>query len=117
MRWDRISLLLDSMEDDLVKQGYAAFDDIVNPLAHLCISYFHLDANQAEPVKLQTGVIRTNCMDNLDRTNVTQAAFAKWTLDRQLKAMGVMAQDDTIDRHEDLQSLFRHSESCDLTVA
>ena len=29
-------------------------------------------------VKLQQGCIRTNCMDNLDRTNVVQSIFARW---------------------------------------
>jgi hypothetical protein len=61
-------------------------------------------------VKRQTGVIRTNCMDNLDRTNVTQAAFAKWTLDRQLKALGIMTKADSISQHEDIDTVFRISE-------
>jgi hypothetical protein len=92
MRWDRISLLLEDVEEDLIEQGY-----------------FHLDAAQDAPVKLQRGVIRTNCMDNLDRTNVTQAAFAKWNLDRQLKSLGVMDSNDSISLHEDLDSVFRSS--------
>lgn len=36
----------------------------------------------------QKGVIRTNCMDCLDRTNVCQSSFAKYILDAQLKAQG-----------------------------
>lgn len=36
----------------------------------------------------QKGVIRTNCMDCLDRTNVCQSSFAKYVLDSQLKAQG-----------------------------
>ncbi|EIN13658.1 hypothetical protein PUNSTDRAFT_117371 [Punctularia strigosozonata HHB-11173 SS5] len=91
MRWDRISILIEQMEPDLIKHGY-----------------FHLDSNDPDkPVLLQTGVVRTNCMDNLDRTNVAQAAFAKWTLNRQLKAVGVMAEHDNVDNHEDLSFDFR----------
>ncbi|KAK2609269.1 hypothetical protein QQS21_002204 [Conoideocrella luteorostrata] len=37
----------------------------------------------------QTGVVRTNCMDCLDRTNVCQSSFAKHMLDMQLKGDGV----------------------------
>lgn len=48
-------------------------------------------------------------MDNLDRTNVTQAAFAKWTLERQLKAIGLISKDDSINRHEELIDVFRIS--------
>lgn len=36
----------------------------------------------------QTGVIRTNCMDCLDRTNVTQSAFAQHKLQASLEAEG-----------------------------
>lgn len=36
----------------------------------------------------QKGVIRTNCMDCLDRTNVCQSSFAKYVLDTQLKEQG-----------------------------
>lgn len=73
----------------------------------LFCSYFHLDANKEKPIKLQKGVIRTNCMDNLDRTNVAQAAIAKWTLDRQLQSLGFMPENDTIDNYEDLNKHFR----------
>ena len=36
----------------------------------------------------QTGIIRTNCMDCLDRTNVVQSAFAQHILSLQLSALG-----------------------------
>ncbi|KAK3684744.1 SacI homology domain-containing protein [Podospora appendiculata] len=36
----------------------------------------------------QSGVLRTNCMDCLDRTNVCQSSFAKHMLDLQLRAEG-----------------------------
>lgn len=41
-----------------------------------------------EVSKQQEGVIRTNCMDCLDRTNVCQSSFAKYMLDSQLKEQG-----------------------------
>lgn len=39
-------------------------------------------------VTQQKGVLRTNCMDCLDRTNVCQSSFAKYMLDLQLKGQG-----------------------------
>jgi hypothetical protein len=39
-------------------------------------------------VTQQKGVLRTNCMDCLDRTNVCQSSFAKHMLDLQLKEQG-----------------------------
>jgi hypothetical protein len=57
------------------------------------------------------GVVRTNCMDNLDRTNVGQAALAKWTLNRQLRDLGIFGKDESVDDHAQLLSDFRNSES------
>jgi hypothetical protein len=69
--------------------------------------YFHVDANSPAPLKTQAGTMRTNCMDNLDRTNVAQAAFAKWTLNRQLKVLGILPADGTIDDYEGPNKDFR----------
>jgi hypothetical protein len=38
---------------------------------------------------LQNGVLRTNCMDCLDRTNVAQFCYAKLNIMKQLKAIGL----------------------------
>ncbi|KAJ6604278.1 SacI homology domain-containing protein [Mycena vulgaris] len=90
MRWDRISVLIDELESDLKKHGY-----------------FHLASNIPEVVQLQQGTVRTNCMDNLDRTNVVQAALAKWTLNQQLKALGILSNDGSIDAYEAISKDFR----------
>lgn len=78
--------------------------------------YFHLDASKPEPAKVQVGVIRTNCMDNLDRTNVGQSAIAKRVLTRQLQALGILHDTDTIDRYEDFMKDFRESMSARITI-
>ncbi|KAI9444996.1 SacI homology domain-containing protein [Lactarius indigo] len=90
MRWDRISLLIDDLTKDLLRDGY-----------------FYLDSNYQDPVKWQLGVVRTNCMDNLDRTNVAQAAIARWTLDLQLKAAGILREKGTVDQHEEIDVALR----------
>jgi hypothetical protein len=48
-------------------------------------------------------------MDNLDRTNVAQAAIAKWTLDLQLKAAGILDEKDGVDQHEEIDVALRES--------
>lgn len=47
-------------------------------------------------IKRQAGIIRTNCMDCLDRTGVTQCAFGQWALEHELKHEGI-----SIDLHDD----------------
>jgi len=90
MRWDRINVLIEKMQDDLSRQGY-----------------FHLDLSGPDLVKTQQGIVRTNCMDNLDRTNVVQAALAKWTLNHQLRVLGVLAEGEELDDFHALGRDFR----------
>jgi hypothetical protein len=48
-------------------------------------------------------------MDNLDRTNVAQAAVARWTLNLQLKAAGILAENDEVDQQEEIDAALRES--------
>ena len=48
-------------------------------------------------------------MDNLDRTNVAQAAIARWTLNLQLKAVGILAEKDEVDQQEEVDAALRES--------
>ncbi len=43
---------------------------------------------QAKPSRVQEGVLRVNCIDCLDRTNVVQSMFARHLLPAQLAAVG-----------------------------
>ncbi|KAF9023437.1 hypothetical protein BDZ89DRAFT_1069917 [Hymenopellis radicata] len=90
MRYDRISVLIDSVKEDLERQGYC-----------------HLNAGDREAQQLQRGIVRTNCMDNLDRTNVVQGTIAKWTLNKQLQSLGIIASGSTIDDYPKLSADFR----------
>jgi hypothetical protein len=44
----------------------------------------------------QSGVVRTNCIDCLDRTNVVQGLIARYVLTKQLREMGVLGPSDEI---------------------
>ena len=43
-----------------------------------------------KPPILQKGVLRTNCIDCLDRTNVAQYAYGLAALAHQLRALGII---------------------------
>lgn len=77
--------------------------------AQLLDRYFQIIGDGSEAQKIQTGVVRTNCMDNLDRTNVAQATIAKWTLNQQLRELGILSADDSIDNYEAINKEFRES--------
>ncbi|KAF7723677.1 hypothetical protein EC973_001768 [Apophysomyces ossiformis] len=89
MRWYRIQLLVDQLKDELAKQEYLSYDEGV-------------------VLKTQTSVIRTNCMDCLDRTNVVQSNFARWVLDQQLREIGVLEVGETVESHPGFMSVFRN---------
>ncbi|KAM0285624.1 hypothetical protein ACHAQH_001330 [Verticillium albo-atrum] len=69
MKFENVSLLLDAMREKLDELGSTVEKD-------------------GELFLRQRGVLRTNCMDCLDRTNVCQSSFAKYMLESQLKAEG-----------------------------
>ncbi|EDQ84307.1 uncharacterized protein MONBRDRAFT_12950 [Monosiga brevicollis MX1] len=59
-------------------------------LDNMGFTNFVVNGDVWHPVTQQTGVVRTNCMDCLDRTNVTQSVFARDTAARQLLAAGIL---------------------------
>ncbi|KAL8472508.1 hypothetical protein ACS0TY_029644 [Phlomoides rotata] len=68
--------------------------------------YFLLN-EKGEKVLRQVGVVRTNCVDCLDRTNVTQSMIARKMLESQLRRLGVFNADETISRHPNLDESFK----------
>eukprot|EP01098_Paradermamoeba_levis_P012311 TRINITY_DN5363_c0_g1_i1.p1 TRINITY_DN5363_c0_g1~~TRINITY_DN5363_c0_g1_i1.p1 ORF type:complete len:602 (-),score=219.09 TRINITY_DN5363_c0_g1_i1:139-1899(-) len=58
--------------------------------------------------QFQTGVIRTNCVDNLDRTNVVQTMFAQYVLNKQLQRMGILNGAETIANFDYFLSIFKN---------
>ncbi|KAG0249212.1 hypothetical protein BG011_009504 [Mortierella polycephala] len=94
MRWHRVSLLLDHFQHDLVAQGYFKAE-------------YNTDGLQKVHQR-QTSVVRTNCMDCLDRTNVVQSVLSRWVLNRQLQELGILAAGEQFESSEQFEYLFRN---------
>ncbi|WVQ95382.1 hypothetical protein IAU59_002479 [Kwoniella sp. CBS 9459] len=109
LRFDRISLLIDRLAPDLERMGWF---HSVNPTSS------QYGAPAANPhgaagsdttvLSKQGGVIRSNCMDCLDRTNVSQSALGKWALNKQLQMAGVLSVKESIEDHDEFMTMFRH---------
>ncbi|KAG0166925.1 hypothetical protein DFQ28_006560 [Apophysomyces sp. BC1034] len=86
MRWHRVQLLLDQLEPELRKEGYCHYDE----------------TNPSEPQihQVQKSVVRTNCMDCLDRTNVVQSSLARWVLNHQLRDVGILQSTEVVENDE-----------------
>lgn len=76
--FDNLQLLYDDISEDFEKQGYFIMDDEGNLLEE------------------QKGVIRSNCIDCLDRTNVTQNFLGQKSLNLQLQRIGIFSSTDCI---------------------
>jgi hypothetical protein len=65
-----------------------------------------------EAVRKQEGVFRTNCIDNLDRTNVVQSTLAREVLNAQLLHAGVFQRpSESIADHPAFRQIFNHGAS------
>ncbi|RLN93599.1 hypothetical protein BBJ28_00019577, partial [Nothophytophthora sp. Chile5] len=98
MKWSNLEKLVKQVDDDFQDYGCVKTSEISNLLGvrhvlnraaaagmRVCVAfrYFCKGAN-GEIVSKQSGIVRTNCMDNLDRTNVVQSLFGRRSLLLQL---------------------------------
>ena len=63
-------------------------DRLVKALGDTLASFGETVVENKATKRQQTGVVRTNCMDCLDRTNVAQSAFAQYMLQKDIESAG-----------------------------
>ena len=78
MKWENLSHLVREEEQLVGKFGF--FE---------CFLEQNQDWGEETVVSRQNGVLRTNCMDCLDRTNVVQSVFARYILHKQLHRLSI----------------------------
>lgn len=97
LHWERAQLLLDRLNDALIKQQYFRGVDMPGDVE-----------GRLEVRNLQTSVVRTNCMDCLDRTNVVQSMLARYSLNRQFTDLGILRPGETFKSDDSFEFLFRN---------
>ncbi|KAJ5747892.1 uncharacterized protein N7511_009588 [Penicillium nucicola] len=97
LKWHRAELLMGRLNDGLVQGGY--FRGVESPGA---------PGGQLDTRSTQTSVVRTNCMDCLDRTNVVQSMLGRWAITRQLIDAGVLRTGETANDDREFEDLFRN---------
>lgn len=81
--------------------------DVIGPLQQIASSavsqilFFH-NGIDLESTQVQTGIIRTNCIDCLDRTNAAQFIIGKEALAHQLRSLNFISQTQNLDYDSDL---------------
>ncbi|KAG1689918.1 Phosphatidylinositide phosphatase SAC1-B [Nymphon striatum] len=91
MRWHRLNILLDRLVPELEEFGY-------------------FQMNQDGSVSnVQTGVLRTNCMDCLDRTNVVQSMLAHRSLEIQLRKLSILLPSEHLEtNYSSVEQVFKN---------
>lgn len=91
MRWDRLSILIDRLKQDLSEIGY-----------------FMRQRDGTVPCQ-QEGVFRTNCIDCLDRTNVVQSLLARQSLQHQLQRLGILMEGQKVEDQMHFESVYKNA--------
>ncbi|KAI3665273.1 hypothetical protein L6452_43897 [Arctium lappa] len=89
VRFERLYILYDQIEDFLIKNRYYLLND------------------KGEKVETQIGIVRTNCIDCLDRTNVTQSMIGRKMLEFQLQRLGLFDAEESISTHPNFDDCFK----------
>ena len=98
LKWHRAQILLDQLYDALTKQRY--FHGVYTPTDR---------SGRVEVRSTQMSVVRTNCMDCLDRTNVVQTMLGRFMLNAMLHESGVLGRGETAQEDVKFEHLFRNA--------
>uniref|UniRef100_A0A915J1I3 Phosphatidylinositol-3-phosphatase SAC1 n=1 Tax=Romanomermis culicivorax TaxID=13658 RepID=A0A915J1I3_ROMCU len=89
-RWDALEELMQILELQMAQCGY-----------------FLYKKGKATADRNQKSLFRTNCVDSLDRTNVIQTLISCKMLERQLKAVGILNDNERIGNHINFEGEYR----------
>ncbi|OMJ07270.1 Phosphatidylinositide phosphatase SAC1 [Smittium culicis] len=92
MRFNRVSLLIDKIKNLIDSYQSFEYNPNISP----------------KPTKLQSGIIRTNCMDCLDRTNVVQSILASDWLVKEFREMNILGADETFKNYDRVTNSLRN---------
>lgn len=97
LQWHRAQLLLSQLEQPILRGGYFRALD--------------LPASRGEGLEVrsvQKAVVRTNCMDCLDRTNVVQSMLGRFILTTQLRDLGLLGSHEHCSDDAAFEHVFRN---------
>lgn len=90
-KYENVEELMEEIREELVSSGY------------------FLEDFQHKPLQMQKGVVRTNCIDCLDRTNVVQSCIAKKVLAGQLSHLGIIQNKEMLSNYSLFETIFQNA--------
>ncbi|KAF2103494.1 hypothetical protein NA57DRAFT_53012 [Rhizodiscina lignyota] len=97
LRWHRAKLLMEQLEQPVLSGGYFRSIDMPGD------SYGRVEVRNT-----QRAVVRTNCMDCLDRTNVVQSMLGRYIITRMLIDLGYLREGELCEDDAAFENLFRN---------
>lgn len=88
-RWDRLSILMNKLQADIRAVG-------------------SFQVKNGTIASLQSGAIRTNCVDSLDRTNVVQNLIAKRMLEDTLAKYEIISSGERLESYPNIEFIYRN---------
>lgn len=90
------------------REGWDALNKLLDQISLFIdeYGYFYWSKQKNSNNQFQTGIIRTNCIDSLDRTNVVQSLIAKHVLTLQMIQCGIMKSFEKIQDYPELNFIF-----------
>ncbi|KAL0478754.1 phosphatidylinositide phosphatase [Acrasis kona] len=71
--------------------------------------YFHVNFKTRQVIKTQNGILRVNCIDCLDRTNVCESSFARVLLQKALQDIGLISNTAKVSQIVNLEYTFKNT--------
>ena len=97
LQWHRAQILVDQLQDGLINGSYFCGLEVPGDRGIRLETRSH-----------QSSVVRTNCMDCLDRTNLVQSMLGRWILTRQLVEAGILRPGQNFSNDPAFETLFRN---------
>lgn len=97
LRWHRAKLLLERLEKPVLTGGYFRGTDMPGD------AYGRVEVRNTQKM-----VVRTNCMDCLDRTNVVQSMLGRFILNRMFVDLGLLREGESVENDRAFEHTFRN---------
>jgi hypothetical protein len=91
--------------------NYGAINELVSQIEKNIedYGYFHYDLQSKTVMRMQDGIIRVNCIDCLDRTNVVESIFGRHVITKQLRQLGLISESEQVSDHKHLENIFKNT--------
>lgn len=90
--------------------NYGGINELVDTIKKSIddFGYTKIDLKTNSIVRTQSGILRINCIDCLDRTNVCESLFGRMVLTQQLRNLGIIENGESVENKANLERLFKH---------